>query len=86
MLPQFRGDRFDQYIQKIIGPEAKFIAGDSQNARSAGAEHFNPRSATNAELLQTMNVVRIATYTKNGSRMSDGKMLQRDHVGNHDVN
>jgi hypothetical protein len=31
-----------------------------------------------------MNVVRTATYSKNGSRMPGGTMLQRDSVSNHD--
>jgi hypothetical protein len=70
--PQFRSDRFDQHINQFIGPQAEFVAGDSQNAGCPGAEHFNPRARANTELLQSMNVVGIAKNTKDGSRMSGG--------------
>jgi hypothetical protein len=79
-----RLDRLDEDMHEIIGPQAKFVAGDAEDARRAGAEHLDPRAAANAEFLQAMNVVGAAEDAKNRRRLSGGQALQGNSVCDHD--
>jgi hypothetical protein len=77
-------DGLDEHAQQFIGPQAKLVAGNPQDAGIAATKHFDARAAANAELLEAMHVVRPAEDAKNGSRLPGGQVLQGDGVDNHD--
>jgi hypothetical protein len=83
--PQHNGDRLDQHAEQIVRAEAKLIAGDAEDARIAGAEHFDPRAAADAELFEPMHVVGPAEDAKDRRRLPGEQILQGNGVGDHDI-
>jgi len=48
----------------MLQAEANFVAGRANNARVTRPEHFDPRSASQPELLEPVYVVGLAFDTK----------------------
>jgi hypothetical protein len=79
----FWEDRLNHHAKQFIGSQAEFVAGDAKDARIAGAEHFDPRAASNTELFQAVDVVWLTEDAKDRSRLPGTKFLQEDSVSNH---
>ena len=60
-----RTGRPDQDLEQVVGSEADFVTGESDNARVAGPEHLDLDAVAQPELLQSMNMVRLAIDSAN---------------------
>ena len=51
------GRRLDQHVQQVVGAEADFVAGPTDDARIPRAKHLDFRAAAQSEFLQPVNVI-----------------------------
>jgi hypothetical protein len=63
-------------VQQIIGAKADLVAGQTQDARIAGSEHFDFRSPAKPEFLKLMYVVWLAHDLANPCAPSGRKLPQ----------
>lgn len=52
--------RADHDPQALIGPQADFVAGQTDDAGIAGAEHLDGHALAEAKFVQVMNVFGLA--------------------------
>ncbi len=83
MHTPLRPQRLHQDAKQLIRSQTEFIAADPENAGITGPKHLDPGARTDAELFQTMNVVRLTKDAQDGSRLAGGQILEENGVGDH---
>jgi hypothetical protein len=71
-------------VQHVVGPQANFIAGQTDDARIARPEHLDAHPAAQSNFFQPMYVVRISSDTTNKGGLSGGQLVQGNGFFNHD--
>jgi hypothetical protein len=70
------GGRFNKHVQQVFGAKTYLVAGQSDNARITGPEHFNHRTAPQPELFELMHMVGMAENAKNAPATAFRKLPQ----------
>jgi hypothetical protein len=74
-------NRFDQDVEQVVAAEADLVAGESEDAGVAATEHLDPRTASETELGELVDVVGLARHGGDPSVMTRAKLVERNGEG-----
>ena len=70
--------RLDQHVEQIVGPQADFAAGQTNNARITAPKHLNFRPPAQAKLRELVNLIGMTKDAGDTCTLADEKLFQRN--------